>query len=193
MSPDPLALAAAFAVVVATVVVVFVTVSTFNGVVVLRERIDKAWANIDVALHQRHDTLPNLVRAVRDVMTFERDVLTEVTRLRSAYVATDPIPDQAAVSEATSGAVRALLGRVEDYPELRSSDNVMALQREIERLEGLIADRLELYNDQVFRHNTRIGQVPGVLLAPIFGWRERPLFQADDSVAEPARVDVPTP
>jgi LemA protein len=191
MNPDPLALAAGFAVVLAVIVAVAVALTTFNAVVVLGERVDKAWANIDVALHQRHDTLPNLVTAVRDVMTFEREILTEVTRLRSAYVATDPIPAQAAVSEATSGAVRTLLGLVERYPEVRSADNVLALQGEIERLEDLIADRRELYNDQVFRHNARIGQVPAVLLAPLFGWRERALFQGEDTVRQRPVVETP--
>jgi LemA protein len=184
VNADPLAVAAGFAVLLAIVVACFLIVTTFNAVVVLSERVDKAWANIDVALHQRHDALPNLVTAVRDVMSFERDLLTEVTRLRSSYAASDPIPDQAALSEATSGAVRTLLGLVERYPELRSAENVLALQSEIERLEDLIADRRELYNDQVFRHNTRIGQLPAVLLAPLFGWRERPLFRADDAVRE---------
>jgi LemA protein len=180
----PLGAAAAFAVVLVVIVGGYLLVSAFNAVVGLRERIDKAWANIDVALHQRHDTLPNLVGAVRDLMTFEREVLTEVTRLRAAYAPTDPIPAQAAVSEATSGAIRSLFALVERYPAVRSAANVMALQAEIRRLEDLIADRRELYNDQVFRHNTRIGQFPGILLAPIFGWRERPLFRAGEAAVE---------
>jgi LemA protein len=181
---EPYPAAAGFAVVLALVVIAYIVISTFNSVVVLRERIDKAWANVDVALHQRHDTLPNLVAAVRDVMAFERDVLSEVTRLRAAYIPTDPIPAQADVSEATSGAIRSLFAVVERYPELRSAANVLELQAQIGRLEDLIADRRELYNDQVFRHNTRIGQFPGVLLAPIFGWRERPLFRASSAAQD---------
>jgi LemA protein len=189
----PLSAAAVFALVLVVVVAGYVVVSTFNAVVTLRERTDKAWANIDVALHQRHDTLPNLVAAVRDVMTFEREVLTAVTRLRAAYVATDPIPAQAALSEATSGAIRSLFAVVERYPEVRSAANVLELQAQISRLEDLIADRRELYNDQVFRHNTRIGQFPGVLLAPVFGWRERPLFRADGASHDRPRVENPLP
>jgi LemA protein len=185
----PLAAAAVFALVLVVVVIGYLVLTTFNAVVTLRERIDKAWANIDVALHQRHDTLPNLVAAVRDLMAYERDVLTEVTRLRSAYDPADPIASQAIVSEATSGAIRSLFAVVERYPEVRSASNVMALQTEIGRLEDLIADRRELYNDQVFRHNTRIGQFPGVMLAPLFGWRERPLFRAEDAARERPAVD----
>ncbi len=176
--------AAVFAIVVVAIIVGYVALMTFNAVVALRQRIDKAWANIDVVLRQRHDLLPNLVAAVRDLMAFERDVLTDVTRLRAAYAPSDPIPAQATVSEATSGAIRSLFAVVERYPEVRSATNVLELQAEITRLEDMIADRRELYNDQVFRHNTRIGQFPGVVLAPIFGWRERPMFKADAATRE---------
>ena len=163
-------------------------VTTYNAVVALRQRIDKAWANIDVVLKQRHDQLPNLVAAVRGLMAFERDVLTGVTEARAAYSPTAPIPDQAATSEATSAAVRSLFAVVERYPEVKVAANVLALQDEIERLEAMIADRRELYNDQVYRYNTRIAQVPGVLLAPLFGWRPRPFF-----AAEPGATAARTP
>ena len=83
-------------------------------------------------------------------------MLEEVTRPRAAYPPDEPIPRQAATSEATTGAVRQLFAVVERYPEIKSAANVLALQAEIERLEDVIADRRELYNDQVYRYNTRI-------------------------------------
>jgi len=174
----PLAGAALFAVALALVVALFLVLATYNAVVALQQRIDKAWANIDVVLKQRWDQLPNLVEAVRDVMAFERDTLAEVTRLRAAYAPTAPIPAQAATSEATSAAVRHLFAVAEAYPAVRSQQNVLDLQDEIERLEGVIADRRELYNDQVYRYNARIAQVPAVFLAGLFGWRPRPFFAA---------------
>ncbi len=177
----PTGLAALFAVGVVAVVVGFLVLSIYNAVVALRLRIDKAWANIDVALKQRHDLLPNLVEAVRGVMAWERDVLTEVTLARAAYSPDAPIPEQAATSQATSAAVRSLFAVVEQYPEVRSQANVLDLQDEIERLEGIIADRRELYNDQVYRHNARIAQVPAVFLAALFGWRPQPFFEAGES------------
>lgn len=171
-------IAALFAVVLAAIVVGFVVLTTYNAVVALGQRIDKAWSNIDVALKQRHDQLPNLVAAVRDLMAFEQDVLTEVTRARAAYSPTAPIHDQAVVSHATTSAIRSLFAVVERYPDLKSGANVADLQDEIERLESMIADRRELYNDQVYRYNTRIAQVPGAALAPVFGWRPREFFAA---------------
>ncbi len=184
----PLNLAAGFAVGMLFFIVVFLIVTTYNAIVALRQRIDKAWANVEVSLKQRHDELPNLVAAVRGVMAYEQSVLEQVTRLRAAWSPDQPVKAQAATSEATSSAVRQLFAVVERYPELRSQANVLALQEEVERLEGIISDRRELYNDSVYRYNTRIAQLPAVLLAKLFQWTARPFFKADPADLE--RPDV---
>ena len=181
----PAALAAAFAVGLLIAIVGYIVVATYNDVVALLRRIDKAWANIEVVLQQRHDQLPALVDAVRGVMAFERDVLTAVTSARARFSPTDSIPSQAATAADTTQAVRSLLMTVERYPDVRSSENVLSLQTEIERLESMIADRRELYNDQVYRFNARIGQVPAILLARVFGWRPRPFFDAEPAADRP--------
>jgi LemA protein len=182
--------AAAFALVLVAVIGCYIVLINYNAVVALRLRIDKAWSNIDVILKQRHDQLPNLVAAVRDLMAFERDTLTRVTEARAAYAPTAPIPDQAANSEATSAAVRSLFAVVERYPDLKSQANVADLQAEIQRLEEMLADRRELYNDQVYRYNTRIGQVPGVLLAPFFDWKPREFFAVEPQEAQRPDADL---
>jgi len=176
---SPALAAVIFAVVLVGAIVGFIVLASYNAVVALRQRIDKAWANIDVVLKQRHDQLPALVAAVRGLMAYEQGVLTRVTEIRAAYVPTASIPDQAVTSEATSAAVRSLFAVVERYPDIKSQANVQDLQDQIERLEAMIADRRELYNDQVYRYNTAITQVPGVILAPLFGWRARQFFAAD--------------
>ena len=175
----PQALGAAFAVGLVLAIVLFLLVTSYNAVMALRQRIDKAWANIDVLLKQRYDQLPALVAAVRGLLAFEQGVLTEVARARAAYSPTEPIPEQAVHAEETSRAVRSLFAVVEAYPQVRSDANVLDLQNEIERLEGMIADRRELYNDQVYRYNARISTLPTLLLAPLFGWRQRQFFAAE--------------
>ena len=191
----PGALVASFAIGLLVAIVGFVVVATYNDVVALQRRIDKAWANIEVVLQQRHDQLPALVDAVRGVMTFERDVLTALTVARAGFTPHAAVPVQAATAAETTRAVRTLLARVERYPELRSADNVLALQDEIERLEAMIADRRELYNDQVYRFNARIAQMPGALLAGAFGWRPRLFFDAEPGADQPpaALADPATP
>lgn len=184
------AVAGTFVLILVLILAGFFAFVTYNAVVALGQRINKAWANIDVALKQRFDELPNLVSAVRGVMGFEQDVLTRVTELRNSYSSAAPVTEQATTSEATSRAVRQLLATVEKYPELKSAANVLSLQAEIERLDGVIADRRELYNDSVARYNIRIRQLPAVLLAGLFGWRSRDFFAVDDGQRAVAPVDL---
>jgi LemA protein len=119
-------LALIVAAVLGVVLVAFLVVVTYNDVIGLQRRCQRAWANIDVALKQRHDQLPALVAAVRGAMSFEARVLEDVTTARARYEPEAPIHEQAVVSEATSSAVRSLFAVVEGYPELRSHENVMA-------------------------------------------------------------------
>ena len=183
-------LAAAFAVGLLLAIVLYVAVVSYNAVMSLRQRIDKAWSNIDVVLKQRHDQLPALVSAVRGVMAFEQDVLTEVARARAHYSPTEPIPDQAVHSDEITRAVRSLFAVVEAYPEVKSNENVLDLQAQIERLESMIADRRELYNDQVYRYNARITTLPTNLLAPLFGWQQRPFFAERPEELERPATDL---
>ncbi len=177
MTPPDIAAIGAVALVIG--LIAFIGLSNYNAVIALQQRADKAWSNIDVALKQRHDMLPNLVAAVRGLMAYEQAVLTAVTEARAAYSPTEPIPQQAAVSDQTTAAVRSLFAVVERYPEIKSGANVLELQDEIERIEGVIADRRELYNDQVYRYNTKIATVPAIVLAWLFRWVPRDFFQAD--------------
>lgn len=112
-------------------------------------------------------------------------MLVEVTAARSAYQPAAPIAAQAATSDATSRAVHRPFAVVERYPEVRSAENALHLQEEIEPLESMIADRRELYNDQVHRLNTRIAQLPALFLAGLFGWALRPFFDAEAAADDP--------
>jgi LemA protein len=113
-----------------------------------------------------------------------------VTRARAAYSPTEPIPVQAVHAEATSAAVRSLFAVVEAYPAVKSQQNVLDLQDEIDRLEAMISDRRELYNDQVYRYNTRISTIPTLPLAWLFGWKVREFFAAtpDESLRPDASL-----
>jgi LemA protein len=171
---------------------VFIIVITYNNVIALQRRCQRAWANIDVALKQRWDQLPNLVAAVRGSMEFEEQVLEEVTAARAHYDSDASIHDQAVVSEETSAAVRSLFAVVENYPDLKSHQNVMALQDEIERLETLIARRRELFNNQVYQYNSRILQIPAVFMRPLFGWKTVESFSADESERQRPEASIST-
>ena len=187
---SPASVVALFALALVVVVVGFLVVTDYNAVMALRQRIDKAWSNIDVALKQRHDQLPALVAAVKGVLAFEHDVLTDVARARAAYAPTEPIPDQATHSDQTSAAVRSPFAVVEEYPDLRSQQNVLDLQDEIERLESMIADRRELYNDQVYRFNPKISTLPTLAPAWALGWSDRAFFATEPGETTRPAVDL---
>ena len=190
---SPVLGAALFAAGLVVIVTLFLGVTTYNTVVALRTRIDKAWGNVEVALKQRYDQLAELVAAVRDLMAFEQAVLGEVAQQRARYAPDAPIPEQGAVSAATTRAVRSLFAVVESYPQVRSQENVLRLQAEIERLEQQIADRRELYNDQVYRYNATIAQVPAVVLAGLLGWQPRAFFDAEPAADIPPPVELHPP
>ena len=99
MTPETVA--ASFALGLVLAIVLFLAVTSYNAVMALRQRIDKAWANIDVVLKQRHDQLPALVSAVRGLLAFEQGVLTDVARARAAYSPSEPIPEQVAAVPTT--------------------------------------------------------------------------------------------
>ena len=181
---------AGFALLLALVVVLVVAVTTYNAVVAMQRRADKAWANIDVALRQRHDELPQLVDAVRGALSFERTVLTDVAQARAGYVPQASPAEQGRTSATTSAAVRSLFGVMERYPQLRAEENVAALQVEIERLEELIATRRELYNDTVYLYDATIAQLPGMLFARVLGWTPREYFEAHEPVTDSVPVSL---
>ena len=154
-------------------VVGFIVLASYNAVVALRQRIDKAWANIDVVLKQRHDQLPNLVAAVRGLMAFERDVLTEVTRGPGRLLAdrADPRPGRDVGGDERRRPLAVRGRRALPGPQVRGQRRRTCRTRS-SGSRAMIADRRELYNDQVYRYNTRIA--PGSRRpagAAVLGWR----------------------
>ena len=149
----------------------------YNELVRLRNDNDRAWANIDVLLKQRHDEIPNLVESVKGYMQHEQAVLTSLTQARSAWTQAATVPQKAQADLMLSGALRWLFAVAENYPNLKASDNFLKLQSRISELEERIADRREFFNDDVNTYNTRIAQIPEMYLANSIGLKARELFQ----------------
>src|SRR5688572_23540993 len=128
----------------------------YNGLVRLRNRIEAAWAQIDVQLKRRYDLIPNLVETVKGYATHERDTLDSVTRARAAAESASGPAEQAAAENMLTGALRSLIAVSEAYPDLRASENFAQLQEELSATEGRIAYARQYYNDAVQRYNTKI-------------------------------------
>jgi LemA protein len=155
---------------------------TFNGLVAKRNRVKNAWAQIDVQLKRRHDLIPNLVNAVKGYFQHERDVLENVTRARQqAITAGENITARAAAENMLTQAMRSLFAVAEAYPELKSSQNMMAFQEELSSTENRISFARQFYNDAVMEYNTACEVFPGNVIATNFGFVHELLFALEET------------
>jgi len=159
---------------------VLYTIFLYNNLVTVKHNVDKAWANIDVLLKQRHDELPKLVETCKQYMQYERETLEKVMQARSAVHAARERGDVAALGPA-EGALRTGLGALyavaESYPDLKANQDFQHLQSRISGLENAIADRREFYNESVNINNIRIEQFPDVLIARLFNFGPKDLLE----------------
>ena len=162
----------------------------YNELVGLRNENDRAWANIDVLLKQRHDEIPNLVSCVGGYMDHERETLEAVARARTASIGAASISQKAQADLRLTGALHMLFAVAERYPELKANRNFLALQKRISELEERIADRREFFNDDVATYNTRIAQLPEVVLARRMGLKPRQLFQGSEQERQQVEVKL---
>ena len=176
-------------VLVALVVLValFVAVA-YNGLVRRRNRIDEAWAQIDVQLRRRYDLIPNLVETVKGYAAHERQTFESVTNARAQAINAQGVADQAQAENVITGALKSLFAVAEAYPELKANQNFLALQEELTATEGRIAYARQFYNDEVLKLNTRIQSFPTNVLANAFGFHQREYFEADDTSRGPVSV-----
>src|SRR5438105_9086446 len=163
----------------------------YNELVRLRNDNDRAWANIDVLLKQRHDEVPNLVETVKGYMQHERETLEAVTQARAASASAASIEQKAQADLMMTGALRGLFAVAENYPQLKANDNFLRLQNRISELEERIADRREFFNDDVNTYNTRIRQIPDVFLASFMSLQPRKMFKVSDEDRRNLTVSYP--
>ena len=168
------------------VAIVFWFVSVYNGLIHLRNFVDNAWAQIDVQLKRRHDLVPNLIETVKGYMAHERNTLEAITKARTdAMRATGPA-EAGHAEAALSGALRGLMVNVERYPDLKASQNFLALQEELSSTENKISFARQAYNDSVTRYNIKIQTIPANLVAGPAGFTARELFELTDAAERAA-------
>ncbi len=172
--------------------VIFVIVISFiliyNSLVVLRNRVDNAWAQIDVQLKKRHDLVPNLVEVVKGYAKHERSVFENVTKARTAVMKASSLKERVKAENMLTDALKSLFAVAENYPNLRASENFKLLQEEISGIESKIAYARQFYNDSVLNYNARIQQFPYSLIAKLFGFKEREYFAASEEEKQPVKV-----
>jgi len=179
------------ALIIILVIVVLIglyVVFSYNGLVSLRNRIENAWAQIDVQLKRRYDLIPNLVETVKGYAAHERETLDAVIEARNAGMSATGPHDQAEAENQITGALKSLFALSEAYPDLKANQNFAQLQEELTGTEGRIAYARQFYNDTVYRYNTKIQSFPSNVLANAFRFSEREYFEADDESRGPTQV-----
>ena len=160
----------------------------YNRLVRLRNRIENAWAQIDVQLQRRTDLIPNLVETVKGYASHEKGVLEGVTQARAGVMNAKGPAETAAADNVLTGALKSLFAVSEAYPDLKANQNFLALQEELSGTEGKVAYARQFYNDAVNSYNTSIQSFPTNLIANNFGFKAREYYEAGDDARGAVRV-----
>jgi len=175
--------------IIVVVVVVLVFIFMYNRLVRLRNQVENAWAQIDVQLKRRTDLIPNLINTVKGYVKHERETLESVTNARTALMGAGQDPKKAAQADnMLQGALKSLFAVAENYPNLKANENFLQLQEELSGTENKIAAARQYYNDMVMFFNTRIQSFPDAVLAGVFGFSRKEMFEVPQADKEPVKV-----
>src|SRR5438105_4093962 len=172
------------------VLVALYAILTYNRLVRARVRVDNGWSQIDVQLRRRYDLIPNLVEAVKGYAAHEREVFEHVADARSQAQQASTVGDQAQAENQLTRGLRRLIAVAENYPQLKASQNFLALQEELTATESKIAYARQFYNDEVALLNTYIQSFPSAIVARFGNFAPRQFFDIDDPVRGPVSVDI---
>jgi LemA protein len=153
----------------------------YNGLVAMRQRVNQAYADVDVQMKQRHDLIPNLVETVKGYAGHERGTLEAVVQARNAAIAAHGPAAQAQAENVLSGALRQLFALSEAYPDLKANANFQQLQGELSDIENKIAAARRFFNNSVQEYNSGIQQFPAVLFAASFGFMPHVFFDLGET------------
>jgi len=176
-------------VILAILTAIFIAV--YNSLVVKRKRVQNAWSQIDVQLKRRHDLIPNLVNAVKGYMKFEKETLEKVIEARSKAVNAGNLQDRMKAEGELSGFLSRLLVVMEQYPDLKASQNVTQLTEELTSTENRISYARQFYNDTVMKYNTALEVFPSNIIASLFKFKPYPFFEiSSEAEREAPKVNL---
>ena len=170
------------------VIIVFWVISAYNGFVKLRNMVREAFSTMDVYMKKRHDLIPNLVETVKGYAKHESSTLENVTKARNAAVNATTMEGRLASENALTGTLKSLFAVAEAYPDLKANTNFMDLQKQLQSVEGEIANSRKYYNAVVRDYNIKTESFPSVIIASLFKFTREPMFEI--TAAERENVDV---
>ena len=176
-------------IVAVVVVLTLIDVFFYNTLVKLRNKVEAAWAQIDVQLTRRAELIPNLVETVKGYAAHERATLEAVTNARNSAMAAQGPHDKAEAENVLTGALKSVFALAEAYPDLKANQNFLQLQETLTATEDKIAYARQFYNDSVNGYNTKIQTVPWSAIARTFKFTEREYFEASGQARGPVEVE----
>lgn len=171
------------------VLLILVFAYYYNRFVTLENRIDNAWAQIDVQLKKRADLVPNLVDTVKGYAEHEESIMANVTESREKLMAAETQQEEAEAGNMMTDALKSLFAIAEDYPDLKASENFQELQRELSAIENKIAYARQHYNDAILTYNNTVEQLPGALFAKALGKEEKDMLEIETAERETPDVE----
>lgn len=172
------------------VVIILWVIFSYNGLVRKKFRAENAWGQIDVQLQRRFDLIPNLVNCVKGYMEHEKDVLTKVTELRTAWAGAKSVDEKVSLDNQLTGTLKTIMAVSENYPDLKANQNFSELQEELRNTENKISYSRQFYNDSVTMYNTALSVFPTNLIASMFGFKPQTLFVVtDEETRKNVKVD----
>ena len=170
-------------------IIVLSLVGTYNGLVSKKENVTKQYSNLEVTLQRRADLIPNLVNTVKGFVAHEDEVIDKVTTARQNLVNAKSIDEKQKANDELTSSLNALMVIVENYPDLKSSENFRSLQDELAGTENRIAVARRDYNDAVNAYNSSIKRFPNNIISGMFGFSEEKYFEADVKAQEVPSVN----
>ena len=170
------------------VLLVVFFIAAYNRLVVLRNRIENAWSQIDVQLRRRYDLIPNLVETVKGYAGHERQVFERVTEARAKAIAAGGVAQQAEAENMLTQALRSLFAVAENYPQLRASENFQRLQADLSDTENKIMYARQFYNDTVMQYDNMRESFPTNFIARMAGFGSKEYFETEAASREPVKV-----
>lgn len=170
-------------------VVVLWAILSFNKIIRLENRSERAWSDIDVQLKRRADLIPNLVDTVKGYVKHEKTVLTDITKARSAMMGADSRESKAKAGNMLADALKTLFAVAENYPKLKANENFKLLQEELSGTESKIAFARQYYNDAIMLYNNTIESFPSNMIANMMGRKEKQQLQIETAERKLPKVE----
>ena len=168
-------------------IIIMIILSKYNGIVRLQKKVKQAESGIDVYLNQRFDLIPNLVECVKGYAKHEKEIFENIAKLRIEYIQGNKNLKNA---EKINNVMNKILAIAEDYPDLKASEQFLNLQKNLSKMESQLQAARRIYNNEVTKYNTKISVVPNNIIAKMFGFKEKELFEIEEYKKENINVDL---